>query len=140
MLLADALAEQFPPGTGVASPIREALVVADLAFCPQRVCPTQATEHHFEQCLRVLAQDCAGEGPIGYVWTSAEHFYDPNSKRHEMDDWVAARWQPAAEVQYRDFAARIYLLERPVVGATEDPLAGEPVPGALPDGSVPPPP
>ncbi|MCK6505030.1 hypothetical protein L6R53_16800 [Myxococcota bacterium] len=140
MLLGNALAAHFPAGTGVASPIREALVVANLSFCPQRVCPTQATDEAFARCVRVLAQECEGEGPIGYVWTSAEHFYDPNSKRHEMDDWVAARFPAVSEVVYGDFSARIHLIDRPVVGEDEDPLAGEPVPGQRPDGSVPPPP
>lgn len=140
MLLGHALAARFPPGTGVASPIREALVVAGLSYCPQRVCPTRADAAAFEQCVRVLAQECAGEGPIGYVWTSAEHFYDPNSKRHEMDDWVKDRFPAVSEVVYRDFSARIHLIERPVVAADEDPLASEPAPGQLPDGSVPPPP
>lgn len=140
MLLADALRELFPPGTGIASPIRESLVVADMSFCPQTVCPTQATEDHFERCVRLLAQQCAGDGPIGYVWTSATHFYDPNAKRAEMDAWVAERWDAVAQVEYADFAARVYLIDRPDVSPDEDPLQGLPAPGQAPDGSVPPPP
>lgn len=140
MLLAEALGRTFPPGTGVASPMREPLVIANLEFCPLRVCPTQASEDHFQRCVRVMAQECAGEGPIGYVWTSASHFYDPNAKRAEMDAWVAERWPVAEEVKHGDFAARIYLIERPEVAANEDPLQGLPHPGQRPDGSVPPPP
>jgi len=140
VLLARALARRFPAGAGVASPVRESLVLAGLSFCPQRVCPTQATVDYYQRCVRMLAQECAGDGPIGYVTTSALSFYDPNAKRLEMDAWVASQWEPADVVSYLDFTATIYEIPRPDVGADEDPLRGLPVPGQAPDGSVPPPP
>lgn len=140
VLLARALQASFPPGSGVASPMREPLVLAGLEFCPRRVCPTEAREEHYERCLRVLAQECAGEGPIGYVWTNARHFYDPNARRAEMDAWVAQRWPDAEEIRYGEFQARVYRIPRPTVGADEDPLRGLPHPGQAADGSVPPPP
>jgi len=139
-LLADALRDRFPPGTGVASPIREALVLAGLSYCPQTVCPTQATEDHFRRCMKVLASQCKGDGLVGYVSTSATSFYDPNARRLEMDAWVAAQAEPTVTVDFRDFHARVYELERPYLAPGEDPLAGMPPPGARADGSVPPPP
>lgn len=140
MMLAEALGRRFPAGTGIASPMREPLVIADMEFCPLRVCPTEASEDHFQRCVRVMAQECAGEGPIGYVWASASHFYDPNAKRAEMDRWVAERWPVAEELRHGDFSAKIYLIDRPALREGEDPLQGLPHPGQRPDGSVPPPP
>lgn len=110
--LGKALSEHFSPGDGVASPIREALVEGRLSYCPQRICPQVATEDAYWECLSVHALECDGQGPIGYVVTTAE-LYDPNARaRRDMDVWVAAKWQPVAEVENPRFKASIYQIPR----------------------------
>jgi len=110
--LGQALSSHFSPGSGVASPVREALVEGRLAYCPQRICPEQATEEAFWECLSVHAMECDGTEPVGYVVTTAD-LYDPNAvARRDMDAWVASRWEHVAEVKNPRFEAWIYQIPR----------------------------
>jgi hypothetical protein len=110
--LGQVLMKHFSPGDGVASPVREALVEGRLAYCPQRICPERATEDAFWECLSVHALECDGQGPVGYVVTTAE-LYDPNAHaRRDMDTWIASKWSPVAEVKNPRFEALIYQIPR----------------------------
>jgi len=110
--LGHALAQHFSPGSGVASPVREALIEGRLAYCPQRICPERATEEAFWECLSVHAMECDGNEPVGYVVTTA-NLYDPNAvARRDMDRWVASRWEHVAEVKNPKFEAWIYQIPR----------------------------
>ncbi|MCB9779616.1 MAG: hypothetical protein H6742_13715 [Alphaproteobacteria bacterium] len=128
-LLGQSLSEHLPAGVGVASPIREALVVAGMEYCPLRICPVIDSESAFEQCVQVMAQECSGDGPIPYVRTTAAHYYDPNATaRPAMDAWVAEKWPATDEVSYRDFSAWLHLIDRPDVPDGFDPLKRGPLP------------
>ena len=110
--LGQALMSHFEPGSGVASPVREALVEGRLSYCPQRICPERAAEDAYWECLSVHALECDGSGPVGYVVTTAD-LYDPNAvARRDMDDWVASKWTPVAEVKNPKFEAWIYQIPR----------------------------
>ena len=110
--LGQALSNHFAPGSGVASPVREALVEGRLSYCPQRICPEYATEEAYWECLSVHAMECDGDGPVGYVVTTAD-LYDPNAvARRDMDDWVATQWTPIAEVKNPKFSAQIFQIPR----------------------------
>ena len=69
--LGQVLKEEFPAGSGVGSPIREALVAGELQYCPRQVCPVVGDEEEFWRCLSVMKVDCAGDAPLGYVVTDA---------------------------------------------------------------------
>ena len=58
--LGQALMTHFEPGSGVASPVREALVEGRLSYCPQRICPERAAEDACWECLSVHALGCDG--------------------------------------------------------------------------------
>jgi hypothetical protein len=117
LLLADALRENFPSGTEIACPVREAIVMAGLGYCPERICPLTADDAAFRACVEVLDAECAGEGPIGYIATNATHLYDPNALgRRPMDAWVDATHGRVATVSYRDFEAVVHHIPRPAAG------------------------
>ena len=110
--LSKALADHFPEGSGVACPIREALISSRLVYCPQRMCPETASEASFQHCLGVLKEQCPGDAPVGYVVTSA-YLYDPNSPaRRDMDQWVAEHWTPIEKITRHDFYADVYAIPR----------------------------
>lgn len=110
--LGQELSKHFSPGSGVASPVREALVEGNLQYCPQRICPDKATPEEFWKCLSVHALECDGEDPVGYVVTTAD-LYDPNAvARRDMDRWVAEQWTPVAVVDNPKFSAQIYAIPR----------------------------
>jgi hypothetical protein len=110
--LGQALAGQFPAGTGVASPIREALVPGRLQYCPRQVCPVASDETEFWRCLSVMKVDCAGQESLGYVTTDAE-LYDPNAVgRRDMDKWVADHFELAQSIELQGFNASLYLIPR----------------------------
>ena len=91
--LGEVLAGQFSPGSGVASPIREALVSGRLQYCPRQVCPVASEEIEFWRCLSVMKVDCSGDEPLGYVVTDAG-LYDPNAVgRRDMDRWIANHFE-----------------------------------------------
>jgi hypothetical protein len=116
LLLARALEKQFPPGTEVACPVRESVFMAGLGYCPERICPVNANEDLYRQCLRVLHEECSGEGPIGYVATSARHLYDPNARaRPQMDAWVNAQFGVAETVRWKKFEATVHRIPREAV-------------------------
>jgi len=129
--LGQALKEHFSPGDGVASPVREALVEGRLSYCPQRICPEYATEDAYMECLSVHAMECDGDGPVGYVVTTAD-LYDPNAvARRDMDKWVASKWSPVAEVENPKFQAWIYQIPRDEIPELAQPSG----PNAAHDGS-----
>jgi hypothetical protein len=106
------LSKHFQPGSGVASPVREALIQGRLSYCPQRICPENATEEAFWECLSVHKLECDGVDPVGYVTTTAD-LYDPNAvARRDMDLWVSEHWQPIASVENPKFSASIYAIPR----------------------------
>ncbi|MAY80829.1 MAG: hypothetical protein CL930_08595, partial [Deltaproteobacteria bacterium] len=110
--LGQTLSQHFSPGSGVASPVREALVEGRLRYCPQRICPDQATEEAYWSCLAVLKRECDGTEPVGYVVTDAD-LYDPNAvARRDMDIWVAENWTPTAVVKNPRFNAQVYMIAR----------------------------
>ena len=110
--LGQELAKQFSPGSGVASPVREALVEGRLTYCPRRICPERAAEDAYWACLAVHAIECDGSDPVGYVVTNAE-LYDPNAvARRDMDVWVAEKWAPVGTVVNPKFNAQIYAIPR----------------------------
>lgn len=112
-LLAEALKASFPAGSAVACPVRESVLMAGLRYCPERVCPVVANEGMFKQCLVVLGEECGEVGDIGYIATSAQHFYDPNATaRPAMDAWVAERWPAARTVGWKKFQATIHVIPR----------------------------
>jgi hypothetical protein len=113
LLLSGALREAFAPGQPVACPVREAVFMAGLRYCPDRVCPVTADERAYLQCLQVLNEECKGELDIGYVATTARHFYDPNATaRPQMDAWVAAQWPPVSAVGFQRFTATVHKIPR----------------------------
>ncbi|MGB0638924.1 MAG: hypothetical protein ACPGTU_06315 [Myxococcota bacterium] len=110
--LGQTLSQHFSPGSGVASPVREALVEGRLRYCPQRICPERATEEAYWSCLAVLKRECDGTEPVGYVVTDAD-LYDPNAvARRDMDVWIAENWTPAAVVTNPRFNAQVYMIPR----------------------------
>lgn len=110
--LGQELQKHFSPGSGVASPVREALVEGNLRYCPQRICPERASPEAFWQCLSVHALECDGQDPVGYVVTTAD-LYDPNAvARRDMDRWVAENWEPVGTVENPKFTAQIYAIPR----------------------------
>lgn len=114
LLLAHALRDNFPAGTEIACPVREAIVMAGLGYCPERICPLTADEGAYLACVEVLDAECAGDGPIGYIATNAVHLYDPNALgRRPMDAWVDATHGRVATVSYRDFEAVVHHIPRP---------------------------
>ncbi len=110
--LGQELKKHFSSGSGVASPVREALVEGGLRYCPQRICPSKASPEAFWQCLSVHALECDGKDPVGYVVTTAD-LYDPNAvARRDMDRWVADNWEPVGVVDNPKFSAQIYAIPR----------------------------
>jgi len=110
--LGKVLSENFPPGSGVASPIREALIPNRLVYCPQRICPESASEEAYWSCLSMLKEQCPGDVPVGYVVTSA-YLYDPNNPaRGDMDQWIAERWTPIEKITRNQFYADVYAIPR----------------------------
>jgi 4-amino-4-deoxy-L-arabinose transferase-like glycosyltransferase len=110
--LGQELSKHFSSGSGVASPVREALVEGRLTYCPRRICPERATEDAYWTCLAVHAIECDGEDPVGYVVTSAD-LYDPNAvARRDMDKWVAKNWKPVGTVENPRFTAEVYAIPR----------------------------
>ena len=146
--LGQVLAETFPPGSGVASPIREALVPGRLDYCPQRICPIDPQEAAYWECLGIMVKECEGTAPIGYVITDAD-LYDPNARaRRDMDDWVAAKWEPLAVIDETGFFASVYTIDRALIPALpkedrppNDPGAprGPDIPGMTDDPGIGPP-
>jgi hypothetical protein len=117
-LLAEALKANFPAGSAVACPVRESVLMAGLRYCPERVCPVVANERMYNQCLVVLGEECGDVGDIGYIATSAQHFYDPNATaRPAMDAWVAERWPAVRTVSWKKFQATIHVIPRDVLPA-----------------------
>jgi hypothetical protein len=113
LLLSGALREAFAPGQPVACPVREAVFMAGLRYCPDRVCPVTADDRAYLQCLQVLNEECKGELDIGYVATTARHFYDPNATaRPQMDAWVDAQWPPVSAVGFQRFTATVHKIPR----------------------------
>jgi len=116
--LGQELAKHFSPGSGVASPVREALVEGRLTYCPRRICPERAAEDAYWACLAVHAIECDGTDPVGYVVTNAD-LYDPNAvARRDMDVWVAKNWAPVATVVNPRFNAQIYSIPRSEIPET----------------------
>ncbi len=116
ILVAEALRSTFPEGTAVACPLRESVFMAGMRYCPDRICPTQANEAAYRQCLTILDQECSGDAPIGYVASSAKQLYDPNATaRPQMDAWVDAQWPPATTVTWKAFSASVYAIPRSAV-------------------------
>lgn len=110
--LGEVLQTHFPSGSGVASPVREALIQGRLRYCPQRICPDEASEDAYWRCLSVMKKECAGDAPVGYIITDAD-LYDPNAiARRDMDEWVAQKWTPVAEVKLSGFNASVFTIER----------------------------
>jgi hypothetical protein len=135
--LGQMLKDNFPEGSGVASPVREALVAGNLRFCPQRICPEEATEGAFWHCMGVLKEQCAGDGPVGYVVTDAK-LYDPNAvARKDMDLWVAEKWSPVAEIELEGFHAKVFAIEREEIPSLI--RKSGPIPGPAPVDVVGPP-
>jgi len=121
--LGQSLSELFPAGSGVASPIREALVPGQLRYCPRQVCPLGSSEDEFWRCLAVMNEDCDGDGPLGYVTTDAD-LYDPNAVgRRDMDEWVANSFDLAHSIELKGFEAAVYTIPREVVPEMETPHA-----------------
>jgi hypothetical protein len=115
--LGEVLRKHFPAGSGVASPIRESLVQGRLRYCPQRICPEEATEEAFWQCLSVMKKECRGDAPVGYVITDAD-LYDPNAvARRDMDGWIQSNWTPIDEVNLSGFNARVFAIDREEIPA-----------------------
>jgi len=110
--LGQELTKHFSSGSGVASPVREALVEGRLTYCPRRICPVEATEEAYWACLAVHEIECDGTDPIGYVVTSAD-LYDPNAvARRDMDAWIAENWTPVGTVENPRFTAEVYSIPR----------------------------
>ena len=166
--LGQELSKHFSPGSGVASPVREALVEGRLTYCPRKICPIRASEDAYWACLAVHAIECDGSDPIGYVVTTAD-LYDPNAVApRDMDKWVADNWTPVGSVENPRFNAQVYAIPRkeipevvkngdgegpasvkmgPVGGGPQGPPSpptgpdGRPMPGDVqpPPGTAPPP-
>ena len=110
--LGQVLKEEFPAGSGVGSPIREALVAGELQYCPRQVCPVVGDEEEFWRCLSVMKVDCAGDAPLGYVVTDAG-LYDPNAVgRLQMDRWVADHFTLVQSIELDGFTASVYTIPR----------------------------
>ncbi len=110
--LAGLLSARLPPGSGVSSSARAALVMADMELCPQRACPLGSDERHFEACLQTLARECPGEAPIGWITTDWSQ-QDPYSlNRQAMSDWIAERWPLQGRVRADRRAHRLFLIPR----------------------------
>ncbi|MEC8193002.1 MAG: hypothetical protein VX127_09720 [Myxococcota bacterium] len=122
--LGQELQKHFSEGSGVASPVREALVEGNLRYCPQRICPVKATPEAFWECLSVHARECDGDDPVGYVVTTAE-LYDPNAvARRDMDRWIGENWTPVGEVENPKFSAQIYAIPRDEIPELKESSAG----------------
>ena len=122
--LGQELQKHFSPGSGVASPVREALVEGNLRYCPQRICPLRATPEAFWECLGVHARECDGSDPVGYVVTTAD-LYDPNAvARRDMDRWIADNWTPVGVVENPKFNAQIYAIPRTEIPELKEPAGG----------------
>lgn len=110
-VLSNALQETFPPGAGVECPPTEAVLQAGLKACGTRHCPVGSDERSIRACLHAIAVTCPADGFVGYVALPGREMYDPNSPgRPAMDAWVAERFQPAKQVSYGRFAAKVYKL------------------------------
>jgi hypothetical protein len=121
--LGELLSREFSPGSGVASPIREALVPGQLQYCPRQVCPVLSDEAEFWRCLGVMKNDCAGDEPLGYVVTDAK-LYDPNAVgRRDMDVWVADHFERIETIELQGFNASLYLIPRDQVPDLDMPYA-----------------
>jgi hypothetical protein len=121
--LGELLSREFSPSSGVASPIREALVPGQLQYCPRQVCPVLSEEAEFWRCLGVMKNDCAGDEPLGYVVTDAK-LYDPNAVgRRDMDIWVADHFERIETIELKGFNASLYLIPRDQVPELDMPHA-----------------
>jgi len=110
--LGQVLQDHFSKGSGVASPIREALVPGQLSYCPRQVCPVASEEQEFMRCLSVMKLDCDGDEALGYVVTDAG-LYDPNAVgRRDMDRWVAERFERVHSIELDGFKAQLYVIPR----------------------------
>lgn len=110
--LGEALGRHSPPGGGAASPSREAAAHAGLSYCPGTVCPSQATETAFVQCLRILATECAGEGSIPLVVFERGGDEVTSPERQALDAWAMKLWPPVESVTSGDVVAHILDIPR----------------------------
>ncbi len=106
------LTRHLPPGSGVATNARAALVMADLALCPRTHCPMGSTPGHFRNCLRILDQECPGEAPLAWVTTDWDQLAAYAVDRQAMSRWIEARWEVAGRVSAGGRAHRLFLIER----------------------------
>ena len=119
--LGQSLKENFPPNTGVAIVVREPIVAGHHDHCPAHVCPEDATEESFAQCLNMMNLDCKGDGPLAYVAVVSD-LRDPNAPaRMDMDRWVAKQWPPTDTIDMPDFTASVFAIPRDEIPETDLP-------------------
>ncbi len=119
--LGQVLKEVFPAGTGVAVVVREPLVAGQHVRCPNHICPEEATEVAFEECLSYMKSECPGEETLAYV-TLLASLQDPNSPaRPAMDKWVSEKWDPIKTIRTPGFSASIYAIPREEIADYEEP-------------------
>ena len=107
------LAEHFPGGGGAASPIREAAAYAGRDFCPTTACPFGIGQGWYEQCVKTVRQQCAGEGPIPYVVVRDGPIGMGDSERVQaMGDWIVDKYPIAAEFESAQYTATIVAIPR----------------------------
>lgn len=108
-----ALAEHFPGGGGAASPVREAAAYAGRDYCPQTGCPFGATTAWFEQCIKVMREECAGEGPIPYVVLENPPIGMGDSENElAMGRWAVERYEVLDVVESSTFTATLVSIPR----------------------------
>lgn len=92
------LAQHFPAGTCVASPVREPPAYAGLTYA-RSMCPTSANEEAYRACLGSIRRGCPGELPLAWMVVSGLSYDSRSPARQGMDDWIAQQYPLVAEFQ-----------------------------------------
>ncbi len=139
--IGEAIARHFPPGGGVAVPLREAAIYASREYCPRTGCPFGDTDIDYRRCVFLMERECGGEGPMAYVVLTSPQGEGRSAGRIRLDAWVKARWPAAEEVRAFGYAADIIPIPREEARALVTDLRFLlPQPGTNGAGPVPPPP
>lgn len=106
-----ALAQTFPAGVHVASPLREVLVYSGHRFCPWRHCPVGNDQAAFKSCLQIMSHECKSKGAIPYLAIERASHDPRRPNRKLMDAWILSRYKPVRTLTSRE--SRVHILKVP---------------------------